>query len=94
MYTLRIEHSFPDYDGWKQAFDSDPIDRKKSGVREFRISRPVDDEHFVSVELDFESVDQAESVQAALTEVWKKFEGKVMMNPQTRIFQSSERQTL
>jgi len=25
MYILRIEHPVPDYDGWKKAFDSDPV---------------------------------------------------------------------
>jgi hypothetical protein len=33
MVILGIEHSVPNFDGWKQAFDSDPVGQKKSGVR-------------------------------------------------------------
>jgi hypothetical protein len=33
MYILRIEHPVPDFEGWKTAFDSDPVGREKSGVR-------------------------------------------------------------
>jgi hypothetical protein len=31
MPILRIEHAVPDFNGWKRAFDSDPVDRKGSG---------------------------------------------------------------
>ena len=41
MYMLQIEHPVPDFDGWKQAFDSDPVGREKLGVRRYRILRPV-----------------------------------------------------
>ena len=27
VHILRIEHPVPDYDAWKEAFDSDPISR-------------------------------------------------------------------
>ena len=43
MTTLRIEHKVPNFDGWKKAFDSDPIDRKKSGVNRYSIYRPADE---------------------------------------------------
>ena len=33
MPLLTIEHAVPNFDGWKQAFDSDPAGRKQSGVR-------------------------------------------------------------
>ena len=71
MFTLQIEHAIKDFDMWKAAFDRDPVDRAGSGVRAHRISRPVDDPHFVVVELDFESRDQAEALLAKLQEkVW------------------------
>lgn len=35
MYMLRIEHPVPNYENWKQAFDSDPANREKSSVRTF-----------------------------------------------------------
>ena len=28
MYILQIEHPVPNYEGWKKAFDSDPVNRK------------------------------------------------------------------
>jgi hypothetical protein len=39
MVILRIEHRVSNYGGWKQAFDSDPVDRKGSGVRRYQILR-------------------------------------------------------
>ena len=39
MHVLRVEHSVPDYDRWKQAFDDDPIGRERAGVRRYRILR-------------------------------------------------------
>ena len=41
MHILRIEHPVPDYDAWKEAFDSNPISREHSGVRRYRILRPM-----------------------------------------------------
>ena len=41
MPTLRIEHSVPDFAMWKLAFDSDPADRKGSGVRRYEVFRSV-----------------------------------------------------
>ncbi len=46
MHILRIEHPVPDYDAWKEAFDSDPIGREPSGVRRYRILRPNDDPNY------------------------------------------------
>ena len=43
MITLRIEHKIVNYDGWKKSFDSDPINRKQSGVKHYRIFRPTDE---------------------------------------------------
>ena len=59
MFTLQIEHAIKDFDMWKAAFDRDPVDRAGSGVLAHRISRPVDDPHYVVVELDFDGQEQA-----------------------------------
>ena len=32
MPIVRIEHSVPNFEKWKEAFDRDPADRKGSGV--------------------------------------------------------------
>ncbi len=52
---MRIEHPVPNFEGWKEAFDSDPVGRERSGVRRYRISRAVDDPNFVTIDLDFDT---------------------------------------
>jgi hypothetical protein len=69
MYILWIEHPVSDYDAWKAAFDSDPIGRERSGVRLYRIMRPTDDPSYVMLELEFDTLREAEAVKAALGEV-------------------------
>jgi len=90
MVILRIEHPVPNYDGWKQAFDSDPVNRKQSGVRRYRILRPIDDPHYVIVDLEFDTVSQAEALLAAMREVWGRVAGTLVLNPQARIFEVPE----
>ena len=85
MLILRIEHKVPNFDGWKKAFGNDPINRKKSGVRRYRIFRPTDDPNYVIIDLEFDSLTEAEAALAALRNLWGKVEGTIMVNPQTRI---------
>ncbi len=61
MTILQIEHKIPNYDGWKKAFDSDPIDRKKSGVKRHRVYRPTDDPNYVVIDLEFDNLNSAQS---------------------------------
>jgi hypothetical protein len=90
MYILRIEHPVPNYDGWKQAFDSDPVGREKSGVRRYQILRPVDDPNYVLIDLEFDTTGQAEALLAAMRVVWGRVEGTIMMSPQARIVEAVE----
>jgi hypothetical protein len=90
MYILRIEHPVPDYDGWKKAFDSDPVNREKSGVRRYWILQPVDDAHYVMIDLEFDTISQAEALLAAMRLVWSRVQGTIMMNPQARIVEAME----
>src|SRR5215204_3681634 len=69
VYILRIEHPVADYDAWKAAFDSDPIGRERSGVRRYRVMRATDDASHVMIDLEFDSLGEAEAVKAALGEV-------------------------
>jgi hypothetical protein len=85
IVILQIEHKVPNFDGWKKAFESDPINRKKSGVSRYRILRSTEDPNYVIIDLEFESLNEAEDALAALHNLWTKVEGQVMMNPQTRI---------
>ena len=85
MPILQIEHNVPNHDGWKKAFDSDPIDRKKSGVKRYRIYRPIEDSNYVVIDLEFENLHDAQSTLAKLRNLWNRVEGTVMVNPQARI---------
>ncbi|MEZ5038869.1 MAG: hypothetical protein R2828_03230 [Saprospiraceae bacterium] len=90
MITLRIEHKVSSFDGWKNAFDSDPINRKQSGVKRYRIYRPADDENYVIIELDFEHIEQAHSTQTALHKMFGMAEGKLIFGGQTKILTMME----
>lgn len=90
MPILRIEHSVPDFNAWKQAFDSDPVDRKGSGVRRYQVLRSVEDPNYVMIDLEFDSLDQAEGLLTKMRRVWSGDGQKVMRNPQARIVDSVE----
>lgn len=85
MIVLQIEHRVPNFDGWKKAFESDPINRKRSGVLNYSIFRPINDPNYVMLDLQFETLKEAEDTLASLRNLWSKVEGQIMMNPQTRI---------
>ncbi len=93
MFSLRIEHRVPDFNRWKQAFDSDPIGRQRSGVRSYQILRAADDPNYVMIDLRFDSQHEAESALASLRELWRRVEGQVMSNPQARIAEVVESPT-
>lgn len=90
MAILRIEHAVPNYEGWKQAFDSDPVNRKRSGVRRYRVLRSMDDPNYVLIDLEFDTKEEAEALLAAMRQVWGRVEGSVMSNPQARIVEVAE----
>jgi len=90
MTILRIEHKVPNFEGWKKAFESDPIGREKSGVRRYSIFRPTDDLNYVIIDLEFDGLADAEAVLAMLRKLWERVEGHVMFNPQTRILNVTE----
>lgn len=71
MHTLRIEHKISDYDTWRAAFDRDPIGRPASGVLQHRVLRPLDDPHYILLDLDFASRQEADMFLDRLhNEVW------------------------
>jgi len=51
--TLHIEHPIHDFAMWKTAFDRMGDARDRAGVLSARIAQPVDDAHYVVVDLDF-----------------------------------------
>ena len=90
MPILQIEHKVQSFDGWKKVFDSDPINRKNSGVRRYRIFRLTDDPNYVIIDLEFDTLNEAEAALAALRKLWSQVEGKVMFNPQARMLDMVE----
>ena len=85
MIILRIEHKVENYEMWKKTFDSDPINRKQSGVRRHRIFQLTDDSRYVIIDLEFDTINNAEAALIALHKLWKNVEGTIMFNPQTQI---------
>ncbi|HEU5441505.1 MAG TPA: hypothetical protein VFU88_19635 [Ktedonobacterales bacterium] len=90
MVILRIEHPIPNYETWKHAFDSDPVDRKRSGVRRFQILRPLDNPNYVMIDLEFDTRGEAEGLLAAMRQVWARVQGSVMSDPQAKIVEIVE----
>ena len=90
MYILRIEHPVFDFNGWKKAFHADPVSREKSGVRRYRVLRPIDDDKYVMIDLEFDTASQAEALLAAMRVVWGRVQGKIVMTPQVRIVEVAE----
>lgn len=80
---MHIEHPVPDYDN-----------RKKMGVRNFRILRPVDNPNNVIIDLTFDTVQQANPLLAAMREVWKIVVGKIMTDPQVQISEIVQNTTI
>ncbi|MEP6844740.1 MAG: hypothetical protein ABI861_01995 [Panacibacter sp.] len=90
MTILQIEHKVPNFEGWKQAFNNDPLNRKKSGTRRHRIYRMADDPNYVIIDLEFDSIEEAEAMLAALEKLWNKVEGTVMLAPKARLLNMVE----
>ena len=71
MTTLRIEHPVTDFTTWRAAFDRFSEMRVHSGVLAHHIRRPVDDDRFVTLDLEFASMEAAEAFLSVLQErVW------------------------
>ena len=75
---------------WNAAFDRDPIGRERSGVRRYRILRPIDDPNYITIDLEFDSSSAAEAALAALREVWRSPAAAPALagNPQTKYTRS------
>jgi hypothetical protein len=90
MTILRIEHPVRDFDTWKEAFDADPVGRERSGVRRYRVMRPLDDAAYVLIDLEFDSSSEAEDLLANMRVVWERVSGTIMSDPRARIVESVE----
>ncbi len=71
MATLHIEHPITDLQTWLGAFTKFEEARERAGVRAQRVRQPVDDDKYIYVTLDFDSVEEAEAFKGFLeTNVW------------------------
>jgi hypothetical protein len=85
MPVVRIEHSVPDFDKWKQAFDRDPADRKGSGVRRYQILRLQNEPNYVMIDLEFDDTAKAEGFVQKMQRIWDGPAKGIMLNPRARI---------
>lgn len=91
MATLHIEHPVTDFDLWREAFERFAELREQSGVRGQRVQQPIDDAHYVVIDLDFDTVREAEAFLDFLqTRVWSIRESSPALDgaPQTKILQT------
>ncbi|HEY7105710.1 MAG TPA: hypothetical protein VH986_04870 [Acidimicrobiia bacterium] len=76
MPVVRIEHPVADFARWKEAFDSDPVGREQIGVRRYTILRDLqgadvpDGGAYVLVDLELDTMEQAQRLRTALDELW------------------------
>jgi hypothetical protein len=92
MILLRIEHAAPHFEAWKASFDSYAALRQQSGMRRYRILRPIDNPNFAMIDLEFDSVRDAQSLLAAVQQVWQRVGGTLIKDPQWRICEVVETQ--
>ena len=93
MVTLHIEHPVTDFGTWKTTFDRFAQIRERSGVCGHRVQRPVDDERFVVIDLDFFTVGRAREFLAFLqAQVWSSADSAPALagTPQTRILEIAD----
>ncbi len=70
MAQVLIQHTVGDFAAWKEMFDSDPLDRRGSGVRRYTVLRSASDPNQVVIDLELDTVEQAEAMRARLLDLW------------------------
>ena len=69
----------------EKSFDNDLINRKKSGVKHYRIYLPSDYADFLSIELNFDYLDKAQQAQTALLNIFPKIEESLIFGALLKI---------
>ena len=90
MTTLHIEHPVTDLAVWRTAFDRFADRRREGGVCAERVRHPVDDDHYVVVDLDFANRDQARRFLGFLeSTVWASRDASPALagTPSTRLLE-------
>ena len=91
MATLHIEHPITDLPTWLQAFARFGEARARAGVLSHRVSQPVDDDKYIYVDLEFDSVERARAFQQFLeTNVWSSREASPGLagTPRARVLEA------
>jgi hypothetical protein len=70
MTTLHIENTVRDFQTWKAVFDKYDTFRADHGVQTYRLSRFADDPNRLMIDLDFDSLPEAQAFAEALRKVW------------------------
>jgi hypothetical protein len=94
MPTIRIQHLVPDFDRWRLAFESDPMDRKGAGVTRYHIYRSVNEPNLVVIDLEVETLEQARALLERLEQLWAGPGGAVMQNAQALIVEAVESKSI
>jgi hypothetical protein len=69
MTILLIEYRTPDFGGWKEMVDRDPMDREGHGVTRHWLYQDADDPTHIMLSLEFPSTDKARVFLSALAPV-------------------------
>lgn len=94
MPMLRIQHTVPNFERWRHAFESDPADRKASGVRRYQVHRGVANPDLVMIDLEFGTVAEAERMLERLRQLWAGPGGAVMRHPEAWIVETIDSRSL
>lgn len=93
MPTLHIEHAINDFNVWSAAFERFADFRLESGVRSQSVRRPHDDPAYVVIDLDLDTVADAEKLLDVLRKkVWSTPDNSPALvgSPRTMILQLAE----
>ena len=88
MATLHIEHPITDLETWLGAFTRFEEARRKAGVRAQHVHQPVDDDKYIYVALDFDTVEEATAFKGFLEKtVWASAEASPALvgTPKARV---------
>jgi hypothetical protein len=89
---LRIEHAVTDFGRWRQAFDSDPAGRERSGVRRYRLMRACGEKELVLIDLEFDGTAAAETFLGVLQKLWRSV--GFVRDPRTQVVELIEERSL
>ncbi len=88
MATLHIEHPISDLSTWLTAFGRFAEAPQSGGVRAHRIYQPIDDDKYILIDLDFDSIEEAEGFKRFIeVNVWSLREASPGLagTPQARV---------